>query len=194
MSGERKFPYEKIAKLDNAERREHMPPNTIVDLVGDWEPQTVLDIGVGTGYIAIPLAGRLPTARIIGLDVEPHMLEVLADRARAANQPDAVEPLEAPSDAIPLSDACVDVALMVALFHEIDDRIAYLQQVRRVLAAGGRIVICDWDPDADGDFGPPADHRIPKAVTTAELTDAGFTAITFHEAYEHLYLISATAP
>jgi len=194
MSQDRRFPPEKLAKLDNAERHERMPPSAIVELVAGFEAEPILDIGVGTGYIALPLATRLPAARIIGLDVEPRMLEALADRAEAAHQPGAVEPLLAPHDQIPLPDRTVGVALMVALYHELEDRVAYLQQVQRVLKEGGRLVVCDWDPEAEEGFGPPRDHRIPHSVLTAELTDSGFTNITTHPAYKHLYLVSATRP
>jgi ubiquinone/menaquinone biosynthesis C-methylase UbiE len=193
MSEDRRFPYEKIAKLDNAERREHMPPDSIVDIVAAWNPEAVVDIGVGTGYIALPLAARLPATRVIGLDVEPRMLEVLAERGAATNQPDSVEPLHAPADRIPLPDDTVQVALMVALYHELDDRRAYLKEVRRVLSPGGRVVICDWDPDADGDFGPPTDHRISRTIVSSELADAGFAGVTDHNAYRHLYLLSASS-
>jgi ubiquinone/menaquinone biosynthesis C-methylase UbiE len=194
VTGERRFPPEKTATLDNDKRREHMPPARLVELVAAWAPESVLDIGVGNGYVALPLARRLPATRVIGLDVEPRMLEALAERAAAAGQPPNLEPLESPPDRIALEDRSVEVALMVALYHELDHRADYLAEVRRVLAPGGRLLVCDWDPDSAGDFGPPADHRVPRPVAAAELARAGFGEVTAHSMYEHLYVLSAVAP
>lgn len=191
MSGERRFPYEKIARLDSPERRAFQPPEPLVDLVAGWSPGDVLDLGVGTGYYALPLAGRLPDARVTGLDVEPRMLEVFLERAAAAGCAGAVRAVEGGVERIPLSDDCTDVVLVVNLYHELDDRVAALAEVRRVLAPGGRLVICDWDPASEAEPGPPRDHRVSRSTAEAELRAAGFHAVTAHALYSPLYTLSA---
>lgn len=193
MGGERQFPHEKVVRLHSAERLDRQPPTPVVDLVASWAPESVLDIGVGSGWYDLPLAARLPAARIIGLDVEPRMFEVLEERTVAAGQAGAVETLQAPPDRIPLGDDVMDVALMINRYHELDDRPGYLRELQRVLTPQGRLLVCDWDPTAASDFGPPMDHRIPQATLEHELHEAGFTGVATHDGYAHLYLVTATA-
>lgn len=193
MPGERRFPPEKIARLDSPERLQFQPAAPLVELVAAWAPGTVLDLGVGTGTYALPLCQRLPAARVIGLDVEPRMLEVFRERAEAAGCAGAVRFLEAAVERIPLPSATVDVALLVNLYHELDDRPGALVEIRRVLVPGGHLVICDWDPAAPGEHGPPLDHRIPRPTAEAELAAAGFVDVTAHALYPAVYTLSAGA-
>mgnify|MGYP006283661647 FL=1 len=56
--------------------------NAVVDLLTTWKPRRVLELGVGTGRIAIPLASRLraddESAIVVGVDESPEMLSLLA--------------------------------------------------------------------------------------------------------------------
>ena len=56
--------------------------NSVVDLLTTWKPRRVLELGVGTGRIAIPLASRLraddESAIVVGVDESPEMLSLLA--------------------------------------------------------------------------------------------------------------------
>ena len=56
--------------------------NAVVDLLTTWKPRRVLELGVGTGRIAIPLAARLQaddeSATVVGVDESPEMLALLA--------------------------------------------------------------------------------------------------------------------
>jgi ubiquinone/menaquinone biosynthesis C-methylase UbiE len=191
MTEDRRFPPAKLAKLDAPERHQRMPPAKLVELVAAAAPTTLLDVGVGTGYFAIPLAGALPGASIIGLDVEPQMLEVFRERATAAGLGKAITTVQAPPDSIPLADASVDAVLMAAVYHEFDDRRAYLVDTRRVMRSGGLVVIADWHPERGLDAGPPADHRIAPADVEADLLAAEFSAVASHELYESFYVITA---
>ena len=65
MAGERVFPPEKMAKLDSPERQARQPARLLVDLLAGYRPKRVLEIGVGTGYFALPIAARLAGANLL---------------------------------------------------------------------------------------------------------------------------------
>jgi len=48
-------------------------------------PQKILDIGCGTGYLARRLAGRFPQAEVVGMDIAPGMIKVASQRNRLEN-------------------------------------------------------------------------------------------------------------
>lgn len=198
MTGERRFSPEKLAKLEGERRRRLQPPGPLVDLVAGWSPGLVLDIGVGVGYYAIPLVQTIPDVRVIGLDVEPRMLAELGDRLAAlGDEAGRIEPMLSPADSqapYPIDAACVDVALAVNLAHELDDRPAFLAEIGRVLAPGGHLVICDWDPNGRDDFGPPADHRLSAQQLQAEVAAAGLVGGRLHGLYPDLYTLVAELP
>jgi ubiquinone/menaquinone biosynthesis C-methylase UbiE len=186
---DRRFIFDKVAKLDSPKRYEHMPPAPLVKLVADMAPAAVLDIGVGTGYLAIPLAAALPDADIVGADVEPRMFEVLAEHAAKAGVAGRVTTVQVPADRLELPRGDFDVALLVAIYHELDDRVSYLAGVRQTLAPGGRVVICDWRPEDEPEHGPPNSHRLAEETAVAELTSAGFDQVESLELYPSLYVL-----
>lgn len=99
--------------------------------------EEVLEIGVGTGRIAIPLAERGVAVR--GVDVAPRMLEVLRTRS------DAVPVEVADATALPLPDASVDAVLAVHVMHLIPRWTDAVAEAVRVLRPGGRVVLSGLD-------------------------------------------------
>jgi SAM-dependent methyltransferase len=95
---------------------------------------TVLDVATGTGLVLRALRAHLPGARLIGADISPGMLAV----ARGA-LPDA-EWLEADAAALPLPDASVDLITCVTALHIIPDIRGAMQDWRRTLTPGGRLI------------------------------------------------------
>jgi len=194
MHDDRVFPFEKVARLDSPERRQRQPPEPIVALIEAKAPRRVLDVGVGAGYFAIPIAIRLPRATVVGADIEPRMLDLFRQRAKEASVDARVEAIHVPRGGITLPDGSANVALLANIYHELPSRAEYLREVARVLAPGGTVIICDWDPDAPGDFGPPQDHRIARQTVEHDLILAGFVQARNHEMYEHHYVIEASRP
>jgi demethylmenaquinone methyltransferase/2-methoxy-6-polyprenyl-1,4-benzoquinol methylase len=104
----------------------------------------VLDIGCGTGALALRAAAR--GARVKGIDVSAGMLEVAARRAREAGLGDSIE-LEEMGVALLDGEAAgsFDAVMSGLCFSELsDDEITYtLTQIRRILRPGGLLLLAD---------------------------------------------------
>jgi len=151
-------------------------------------PESVLDVGCGTGTLAIDLARA--GLRTIGIDGDPDVLRRAAEKAREAGV--ELDLRKGLADAIPLVDVSVDRVVCSLVLHHLPlaTKTRTLAECRRVLRPGGRLVVADWgratDPLAragflglqllDG-FETTRDHaagRIPGLIA-----DAGFSVSEF---------------
>jgi SAM-dependent methyltransferase len=104
-------------------------------------PVRALEIGVGTGRIARPLAAR--GVRLVGVDLSRKMMAELLQRA---SHPAPVL-LNADATRLPLADHAFDAALSVHVFHLIPNWPEALKELRRVLRPGGVYLSgYDWRP------------------------------------------------
>jgi malonyl-CoA O-methyltransferase len=112
----------------------------------DWiafTPQTVVDLGCGTGQGALALAAHWPGARVLAVDHAPAMLEQLAHRDVAAR----CERLCADLRALPLPDASVDLVFCNLALQWCDDLDAAFAEVARVLRPRGLFSFTTLGPD-----------------------------------------------
>jgi len=96
----------------------------------------LLEIGVGTGRIAIPLASQ--GYRYIGVDISVEMMRRLRERLP---QDTAVSLLRGDATALPLRDASVDGAVTVHVFHLIAGWELALAELQRVIRPGGTLAV-----------------------------------------------------
>lgn len=109
-------------------------------LLGDLRGRTVLDFGCGSGRSAVAL--RRKGARLLALDISPHLLEVTRKRLAAHGLDQDTEYLEATGHEMPVADASVDVVFGAAILHHLDlDQAA--REVHRVLRPGGRAIFIE---------------------------------------------------
>jgi ubiquinone/menaquinone biosynthesis C-methylase UbiE len=100
----------------------------------------VLDLACGTGLVAghaAPLVS--PGGRVVGADINPAMLAVARER-----NPDAVEWVEAPCDALPFDDATFTHVICQQGLQFFPDPIAALGEAHRVLRPGGVVIATVW--------------------------------------------------
>jgi ubiquinone/menaquinone biosynthesis C-methylase UbiE len=119
----------------------------IVDTVADSAPKTVVDIGCGTGALSIPIAERLPTARVVGVDGDPEVLALAQRKPGAA----AVEWTEGLAGALPIEDGTADVVLTSLVLHHLPlaTKRHLLADAHRILRPGGRLIVADWAAPQD---------------------------------------------
>jgi len=111
----------------------------LVDLAGLRPGERVADIACGTGVVTRLAAERVGAdGMVVGVDMNPGMLAV----ARAAAPADAaIDWCEARAEELPLPDHAFDVAVCQLGLQFFTDKAGALQEMRRVLVPGGRLLI-----------------------------------------------------
>jgi len=112
----------------------------------DWiafEPDTILDLGCGTGHAARALGTRWPKARVIAVDFAPGMLREAAQHGDAAR----CERLCADALELPMPDASVDLLYSNLMLPWCDDLDAAFAEIARVLRPRGLLTFTTFGPD-----------------------------------------------
>jgi ubiquinone/menaquinone biosynthesis C-methylase UbiE len=181
----------RIARLRSPERLEYFDPDKIWNVLNPAPDGTILDIGTGVGYVALPLAKRYPEATVYGCDIQEGMIVLLREDAAAQGIGNLTGIVMAPSS-VGLPDDVADIIVMAQLHHELDAPEPLLAECRRLLRPGGTVAIVDWK-DEDNGRSPAAGRRVPVATMRAQLSDAGFTDLREHDVYEFHTFITGQA-
>lgn len=115
----------------------------LLELATPAAGERVLDVGCGTGTLAIALKSRVGAGEVHGIDASPEMVEVATEKAAKAGTP--VDFQVAPIEALPFPDGSFDLVTSSLMLHHLPDDVKRqgLAQVRRVLKPGGRFVVLD---------------------------------------------------
>ena len=126
--------------------------------------ERVLDVGCGTGTLAVEAARAATGVQVTGLDADPSILARARRRAADAGLDIAFD--EGWSTALPYESASFDVVLSTLFFHHLEDdaKRATASELVRVIRPGGRLVVAD--------VGRPKDPLMRLAVrATVQLLD-----------------------
>jgi SAM-dependent methyltransferase len=156
----------------------------------DPAPFDLLDLGTGTGVLALAALERWPGVRVVGIDPSSHMLELATEAAtrRSPVLAPRFRTVVASADRMPLPDASVDVATSSFVIQLVPNRARALREVLRVLRPGGRFACLTWLEDdlrfaPDEAFSdaldelqiiPPPDDRDVHPYTSASAAAAEF--------------------
>ena len=125
--------------------RERVLRERMLSLARMQSGESVLDVGCGTGTLAIAAKRRVgPTGRVAGVDASAEMIARAGRKAVIAGT--AVTFDRAAAQALPFGDAQFDVVLSTLMFHHLPHkgREACAREMRRVLKPGGRVLLVDF--------------------------------------------------
>jgi ubiquinone/menaquinone biosynthesis C-methylase UbiE len=128
----------------------------VAELLDSFEPAAagparIVDIGTGTGQLAIGAVTRWPGVSVVGVDASAGMSAVAdaeADRLLAGADRTRFSSTVAYADALPFEDGAFDAALSSFVFQLVPRRARALREARRVLRPGGRLAYVTWLEDA----------------------------------------------
>lgn len=125
--------------------------------------EKLLEVGVGSGYYAAPLAGRLGDRGVLTvLDLHDDMLALTMRRAGERGLPNVVAAC-ADATALPLRDDAFDGAYLVSVLGQVPDPAEALGELRRVVRPGGRVVVGEFGYDPHGVSFPELRRRAARA-------------------------------
>ena len=108
----------------------------VIEAAALQEGERLLDLGCGTGVAARLAAERVaPTGTVLGVDPHPGMLGV------ARRTSPEIEWRQGTAEDLPLPDESFDAVVCSLSFQFFTDKARALQEMRRVLAPGGRAAL-----------------------------------------------------
>lgn len=129
--------------------REHNFKRRLVEQAGLQAGQRVLDLGCGTGTLALFVKQAEPGTEIVGLDADPDMLSQAAAKAGKAGV--SVRFDRGRSDELPYAERSFDRVLATLFFHHLTDDVKRrtIAEIVRVLRPGGELHVADWGRPQD---------------------------------------------
>lgn len=101
----------------------------------------LLDVACGAGKLVRAVAPDVE--RAVGVDLSPGMIEDARRRTAEEARGERIEFAVAPSDRMPFEDGAFTAVITTTAFHHFPDPEASVNEMARVLAPGGRLVIGD---------------------------------------------------
>ena len=137
--------YDPLLKLMDEERLRR----AIVRRMAPKPGERILDLGCGTGTLAILLKRACPDATVVGLDGDADVLEQA--RAKAAAAGVTIELRHGLADEPPFPPASFDRVVSTLVFHHLatDVKQRALARARELLRPGGEFHLVDWSAPAN---------------------------------------------
>jgi len=123
------------------------------DIVAKMRSGTVLDLGSGTGYLAIEIARKTPALQVCGIDLSRRMVKIARRHAKGVDNARFVFGNAAK---LPFKDNSMDLVVSTGASHHWKTPRLVFDECHRVLKTGGEAWIYDGCPEV---FATPADRR-----------------------------------
>lgn len=131
----------------------------------------VADIGAGTGYFSFPIAERVPEGKVLAVDIQQEMLDIVEarkTRGAAANVDTILGTEQDPR----LPEESVDLILIVDAYHEFSHPYEMGSAMATALKPGGRLVLIEYRGE-DRSVPIKPLHKMTEEQTRREMAAVG---------------------
>lgn len=161
--------------LERSSREVEERPQQLIEALNLQPTDVVADIGAGTGYFSFRMAPLVPQGKVLAIDVQPEMIEILRFLKQEKQQAN-VEPILGFETDPRLTPDSIDVALMVDAYHEFEYPREMMQAIAQALKPNGRAVLVEYRGEDPWVFIKPL-HKMTQKQVKKEMAAVGLTWI-----------------
>lgn len=132
-----------VGWLERSSREVEEQPSKVVNALNLQPDEVVADIGAGTGYFSFRMAPLLTKGKVLAVDIQPEMLDIIEFFKQEKNITN-IELILATLTNPNLPPDSVDLALMVDAYHEFAYPHEVMQGIFQALKPGGRVVLVEY--------------------------------------------------
>ncbi len=130
--------------LERAEREQEERTDLMLPELRLEPGMRVADIGAGTGYVSRRIAKLVaPGGTVYAVDVQPEMIRMLAAMAKREKISN-IKPVQGATADVHLEPSSIDLAIMVDVYHELEQPYELLASIVRALKPGGRVAFVEY--------------------------------------------------
>jgi len=129
--------------LERPTREIEEQPQKVLDALNLQPTDVVADIGAGTGYFSFRMAQKLPDGKVLAVDIQPEMLDIiefLKKDTKITNVEAILGSITNPN----LPENSIDLALMVDAYHEFSYPYEVMQGLTKALKSRGRVILVEY--------------------------------------------------
>lgn len=169
---------DRIKFLMSEERKQWHNPETVLKNVGVAKGMTMVDFGSGPGFFTIPMAKATGEKGLVyAVDSNFTMLNALKENiTKSGVDSKIVEIINSDVSHTGIPKGSVDIVLFANVLHEVGDRKAFFQEVKRISKPTAHVVNIDWKK-IQTEYGPPLKERLSEDEAKQLLSENGFTVI-----------------
>lgn len=129
--------------LERPSREPEEQPQRLIEALNLRSTDVVADIGAGTGYFSFRIAPLVPQGKVLAVDIQPEMIEIL-QYLKQEKQLTNVEPILGAVDNPHLPPNRVDLAILVDAYHEFEYPREMMLGLAQALKPQGRVVLVEY--------------------------------------------------
>ena len=175
------------AWLERSGRREDERTDLLLEALELQEDDVVADIGAGSGYFTLRLSQRVPQGRVLAVDIQQEMLDMIKEKM-AANNLDNVKTILGKVDSPALPADEVDLVLMVDAYHEFSHPREMMENIVASLASGGQVVLAEYREEDPSVMIKPR-HKMSEAQVVKEMEAVGLQLVVNKDVLPQQHLL-----